>query len=70
MKKTLYIVIAVLFFLGGTLPLFAQWQIYDGSVLPPNNNPAFAETNTKDPPDNPGTIVDDPDFVNNKLFYA
>ena len=68
MKKTLYIVIAVLFFLGGTLPLFAQWQIYDGSVLPPNNNPAFAETNTKDPPDNPGTIVDDPDFVNNKLL--
>ncbi len=49
-------------------PIAAQWQIYDASVFPPENDPPFTETNVANPPDTTTWIVDDPDINGNWLM--
>ena len=45
-----------------------EWQVYDGSVLPNQNTPAFKESNALNPPDTTSRVIDDPDLPDNKLL--
>lgn len=45
-----------------------QWQVYDASVLPAENIPAFLEDNVVTPPDTTVWVIDDPEIPGNKLL--
>jgi hypothetical protein len=43
------------------------WLVYDASVMPDENDPAFDVSNTLNPPDTSTWIEEDPDIVGNSL---
>lgn len=61
-----------LFSLGVMLCLGAlnaqEWQVYDASVLPTDNSPAFSESCTEPGPNTSATIVGDPDNSGNTFL--
>jgi len=75
MKKTaIFGAICITFVLLAIVPLNAQWQVYDGSVLPTATVDGPGLLNISNVADNsPGTdmvaeIIDDPDITGNKVF--
>jgi len=46
----------------------AGWLVYDASVLPDQNEPAFSAVEVANPPDTISWIIDDPDIAGNKLL--
>ena len=66
--KTLFYSFIIFFISSMIMPVFAQeWIVYDGSVMPDENDPAFGVSNTNNPPDTSTWIVADPDIEGNSL---
>ena len=67
-KRSLIIVFSFLLVMIAVGQLNAQqWQVYDASVLPDANDPAFISSNTKAGVPT-WTITDDPDITGNKYL--
>jgi hypothetical protein len=62
-----YNFILLVFIAFMTVAFSQEWIVYDASVLPDENDPAFITSNSNNPPDTSVWIDDDPDIVGNSL---
>ncbi|MGC9364055.1 MAG: T9SS type A sorting domain-containing protein [Fidelibacterota bacterium] len=72
-KSAIFGVICIVFALLAFIPLKAQWQVYDGSVLPAETGSSGTLDISSVSDDSPGLdmvqeIIDDPDIPGNKIF--
>jgi len=71
MKKSgviLFSLLTALFFSLSGPGKSQAWVIYDASVLPPDNTPAFTAGDNSPAADFVAEVIDDPDIAANKLF--